>query len=124
MAASFKVPDIYSNSEPATKASQFILDGVEWIPEIPLPSCHSQWSLPQSACLRLNPESSPLWMPTRPCMEHHCNIVSDDYMHAVLTCFAVLRQALSLSSRVDGNHSDSVDSIRLQVLQHSVVGAA
>lgn len=42
----------------------------------------------------------------------------------VLTCFAILRHALSLSSGVDRNHSCSVDSIRLQVLQDSVVGAA
>lgn len=52
------------------------------------------------------------------------NPCTDQPMHAVLTCFAVLRYALSLSSRVNRNHSYSVDSVRLQVLQHSVVGAA
>lgn len=48
----------------------------------------------------------------------------NDYKHAGLTCFAIVRHALSLSSRVDRSHSDSVDSVRLQVLQHGVVGAA
>lgn len=41
-----------------------------------------------------------------------------------LTCFAVLRLRFSLPSRVNWNHGDRVISIRLQVLQHSVVGSA
>lgn len=41
-----------------------------------------------------------------------------------LTCFAVLRLGFSLPSGVDWNHGDRVISIRLQVLQHSVVGSA
>lgn len=44
--------------------------------------------------------------------------------HLRLTCFAVLRNALSLSDRVDRDHSHGVDRVGLEVLQHGAVGAA
>lgn len=50
--------------------------------------------------------------------------MANDGAHAELTSFAILRHRLSLSSRVDWNHSGSVFSVRVQVLQHSVVGVA
>lgn len=48
----------------------------------------------------------------------------NDGARAQLTSFAILRHRLSLSSRVDWNHGGSVFSVRVQVLQHSVVGVA
>lgn len=50
--------------------------------------------------------------------------VTWDHAHALLTCFAVLGHALALSSRINRNHRHSVDCVRLQILQHSAVGAA
>lgn len=50
--------------------------------------------------------------------------MANDCAHAELTGFAILRHRLSLSSRVDWNHSGSVFGVRVQVLEHSAVGVA
>lgn len=48
----------------------------------------------------------------------------DDCCWALLTCFAVFRHGLPLSSRIDRNHSCCVDSVRLQILKNCFVGAS
>lgn len=110
------------------------MDNITVKPDETLLPSRQAGGIPSYAITPQNADSLPaqiggskLWQKKKkhePCKLSSKEVTMTVCMYAVLTGFSPLGHALSLSGGVDRNHSGRVDRVGLQVLQHSVQGAA